>query len=867
MKRVDLILAFLAILAPQAVSAAQQDRIVLPTNTVPERYTLAVAPDATAMTFAGSVTIDVEVRNPTTTIVLNAADLAFRRVSLDDTGGTPKTVFDSTAETATLTFPQTVSAGHHKLAIEYTGKINPHAAGLFALDYDTRKGKKRALFTQFENSDARRFLPCWDEPAHKAVFVLTATVPGDEMAVSNTPIASSESLPGGLKRVHFAVTPKMSSYLLFFGLGDFERISRKVNGVDVGVIVKRGDTARGEFALDAAAHILPFYEDYFAVKYPLPKLDLIAGPGESQFFGAMENWGAIFYFERDLLLDPHFSTETDRRGVYITVAHEMAHQWFGDLVTMAWWDDLWLNEGFASWMEYKATDHFHPEWNVWLRSLTSKEGAMRTDARNGTHPIIQPIRDVLQANQAFDVITYSKGQAVIRMLENYVGADAFRDGVRRYIKAHAYGNTVSDDLWRELDKTSPAPVTLIAHDFTLHSGVPLLRVSKGAESLRVTEDRYTEDGSGKKDARWHVPVVAGSPGTDARWRGMVSGDSTTDIPKQAGSVVIVNRGQSGYFRTLYDPASLTAIAAQFPALDPADQLGLLNDTRALGYAGYTSVGDFLSLASGASADLDPMVIDTIASRLEALDFLYEGLPGQSAFRAFGRRVLGPAQSRFGMKAHPGEGPNAPIARGSVLSALSEFDDPTVIGEARRAFAMFLKDPSSLSGDERRSVLEIVALHADGATWDQIHALARQAPTSLEKHEFYILLGTTHDEALATRALDLALTDEMPVTTRPSMLGAVSEYHPRLALAFLSAHFDTFNRLLEPDSRTAFAPGLASGAHDMETLAMLRRYADAHIPANARNAEQKAESAIVYAAKVRDTRLPEADKWLAAHANR
>ena len=208
--------------------------------------------------------------------------------------------------------------------------------------------------------------------------------------------------------MRFADSPKMSSYLLFFGLGDFDRISRMVNGVDVGVIVKRGDTDQARYALDAAAHILPYYEDYFGVKYPLPKLDLVAGPGQSQFFGAMENWGAIFFFERDVIIDPKISTEDDKRGVYITIAHEMAHQWFGDLVTMDWWDGIWLNEGFASWMEYKATDSFHPEWNVWLRALGAKERALRVDARDGTHPIIQPIHDVFQANEAFDTITYSK---------------------------------------------------------------------------------------------------------------------------------------------------------------------------------------------------------------------------------------------------------------------------------------------------------------------------------------------------------------------------------------------------------------------------------------------------------------------------
>ncbi|HEX4859618.1 MAG TPA: M1 family metallopeptidase, partial [Rhizomicrobium sp.] len=458
------ILGICACMVVAAAGTAQAaNRVVLPTNVTPSHYDIQIATNATQLSFTGSVKIDVDAKQPAKTITLNAADLVFGKVSLSGEAAAPKVSYDAKEQTATLTFAQAFAAGHHVLAIDYRGKINEQAAGIFALDYDTAKGKKRAIFTQFENSDARRFIPSWDEPNKKATFTLTATVPADQMAIANTPISATESLPGGLKRVSFAPSPKMSSYLLFFGLGDFERVSRKVDGVDIGVIVKRGDTAKADYALDAAAHILPYYEDYFGVKYPLPKLDLIGGPGSSQFFGAMENWGAIFYFERDLEIDPKLSTEADRRGVYVTIAHEMAHQWFGDLVTMDWWDDLWLNEGFASWMEVKATDHFHPEWHVWLDSQDAKEAAMRVDARAGTHPIVQPILDVFQANQAFDTITYEKGQAVIRMLENYTGEDAFRAGVRNYIKAHAYGNTVTDDLWRELDKTSPRPVTKVAH--------------------------------------------------------------------------------------------------------------------------------------------------------------------------------------------------------------------------------------------------------------------------------------------------------------------------------------------------------------------------------------------------------------------
>ncbi len=856
-------LIFASYSTASGTNAAQ--RVVLPQDVAPSHYDIAIVTDAPHMTFAGSVKIDLQVNRPTRSIKLNAADLAFDRITLSGVAGAPKVAFDAKEETATLTFPADIEAGRHVLGIDYRGKINQQAAGLFALDYDTSKGKKRALFTQFENSDARRFIPSWDEPNKKATFTLVATVPADEMALSNTPIASTKSLSAGLKRVTFLTSPKMSSYLLFFGQGDFERVSRKVNGVDIGVIVKRGDADKGGYALDAAAHILPYYEDYFGVKYPLPKLDLIAGPGSSQFFGAMENWGAIFYFERDLEIDSRTSTESDKRGVYITIAHEMAHQWFGDLVTMDWWDDLWLNEGFASWMELKATDQFHPEWKVWLESQDEKEGAMRLDARSGTHPIIQPIIDVFQANEAFDSITYSKGQAVIRMLENYVGADAFRAGVRNYIKAHAYGNTVTDDLWRELDKTSPRPVTAIAHDFTLQPGVPLIRVAPSKNGVRLSQDRFAVDATGGVPLSWRVPVLERSLDGKSVWRGVVQRSAPVELADRAG--VMVNEGQAGYFRTLYDPALLKSVAARFRGLSAEDQLGVLNDSRALGYSGYEPLTDFLSLAGQADPSMDAQVLDTLAGKLQGIDSLYNDLPGQSAFRAFGRRLLMPLFAAVGWDAKPNESQNVTLLRASLLDALGQFDDPAIVAEARKRFATYLKYSSHMAPDTRRSVLTILARHSSPAEWEQLHALATEETSTLAKRELYTLLGTPQDKALARQALDLALTSEPAVTTRPDIIASVGNRYPDMAFDFVNAHLALVNSWLEADSRDQYAAGIAANSHDAAMIEKLKAFAKAHIPDTARGSAIKAESAVALAVQIRAKRLPDVDHWLNLHATR
>ena len=424
--------AAFAVAAPTALPAQAADTVdtslptQLPRTAVPHHYAITVTPHASPLTFDGKVSIDLEVTKATQELVLNAADLKLSTATLrPSSGGSPLTArvrIDADAQTATLTFPRSIAPGAYRLDIAYSGKINTQANGLFALDYMNAEGKDaRSLFTQFEAADARRFVPSWDEPDYKATFDLVARVPAKEMAVSNMPAASSRNIPGGLKEVRFQRSPIMSSYLLFFATGDFERISKQAGGREVGIVMSRGNGAKAQFALDAEAQILPYYNSYFGTPYPLPKLDNVAGPGQSQFFGAMENWGAIFTFERVLLNDPSITTERDRQAIFSVEAHEMAHQWFGDLVTMAWWDDLWLNEGFASWMENKTTQHFHPDWSADVDRVGSREAAMNFDSFVTTHPVVQEVRTVEQANQAFDAISYSKGESVISMLEGFAG--------------------------------------------------------------------------------------------------------------------------------------------------------------------------------------------------------------------------------------------------------------------------------------------------------------------------------------------------------------------------------------------------------------------------------------------------------------
>jgi len=859
----------------KTVKAAPEATTQLPRGVAPTHYDISLTPDAAKASFAARAVISVTVAKATDSITLNAADLKFAGASIAPAAGggavEATTSVNADAQTATFKFARALAPGMYRLTLDYSGAIGTQAVGLFSLDYPGADGKQqRALFTQFENSDARRMIPSWDEPAYKASFALDVTVPAGQMAVSNMP-GKAETLADGRQRVRFAATPKMSTYLLFFGLGDFERAAATVDGVELGVITRRGAIKQAEFALESSKTILKEYNDYFGVRYPLPKLDNVAGPGQSQFFSAMENWGAVFTFEYALLLDPAISTQGDRQNVFVTAAHEMAHQWFGDLVTMRWWDDLWLNEGFASWMEGRMTQKAHPEWNAHLDAVGSRDGAMVRDSTAATHPVVQHIETVEQASQAFDEITYQKGEAVIRMLEAYVGEDAWRNGVRAYMKAHAYGNTVSDDLWKQIEKAAKKPVTAIAHDFTLQPGVPLIRVgepvcSKGKTTVPLTQAEFSRDRPDKQALAWRVPVIARiAGGKDARTL-VAGGKGSVSLP--GCGAVIVNAGQSGYYRTLYAPKQFAALAQQFAGLAPIDQIGLLSDSAALGLAGLQPASDVLALAKGAPLGAEPQVWSRIAGVLAGLHVRYEGEPErQRVLDAFAVARLAPVMAQLGWTAREGEA--APVAnlRNQLIGTLSDMGDATVIAEARRRYAAMDQDPAAVPGQLRKIVLAVVAEHADAATWDGLRARAKAEKTPLLKSNLYALLGSARDKALAERALQLALTDEPGLTSSATMIGAVAANYPEMAFDFALANQDKMNQRIDATSRSRYYARLAYRSSDPAMVAKLNAYAGAHLAPSARGDVEAAIAAIQDRVKVKAERLPEIDAWLKQNGGR
>jgi len=472
---------------------------------------------------------------------------------------------------------------------------------------------------------------------------------------------------------------------------------------------------------------------------------------------------------------------------------------------------------------------------------------------------------VLQAAGAFDTITYSKGKMVIRTLESYLGEEAFRDGVRRYMAAHAYGNTVTDDLWREMDRGSSRPVIDIAHDLTRQAGVPMIdllgaRCADGRTTVTLAQGRFAIDASSSAAHTWRVPVALGVvAGPTAQV--LVSGPAPRDVQVAGCGPLVLNAGQASYLRVRYDAAGLRALTTALPTLASADQLGVVNDARSLAFNAQLPMAALLELLRAVPADADPVVLGSMVDRLRDIDRLVDGLPIQAAWRTFARARLAPLLARVGWQGAVGESANETMLRAAMLPALATFGEPAVVADARARFERFVAGPDSLDAETRRIVLQIVADQAEPRSWEALHRLAREARTENERDEGYTLLASTRDVALARRALALALSGEPPATTVPAMIAAVAVLHPRLAVDFAVAHWAAIEPLIEPDSRVQFVPHLAGASWDDALRPVLDRFARAHIPVGARQELVKSEANLRDQSRIRRERMPEVGRWL------
>ena len=848
----------------------------LPKDVVPAWYDLKLTPDTEKRTFSGRETVQIEIKKPTVRCVFNAENLVITEPELTALGTTdilrPTVATDAAQQTCTLTFPSELPVGTYRLNVHFTGKINQDGAGLFASTYTGADGKPETMLcTQMEPTNARRLFPCWDEPSFRAKFrvgVELQAASKELTAVANMPLENSTPLPDGGMLRQFQMTPPMASYLVVLAIGDFDQLTGEADGIPIHVIAARGRVRNGRYALESAEKILHFYDEYFGVKFPLPKLDLIAVSGGGGFGGAMENWGGITFAEPALLYDPATSSQSQQERVFEVIAHEMAHQWFGDLVTMAWWDNLWLNEGFAEWMGESATDHFNPAWQYWENIASNKNVAMTSDARSTTHPIQQPVVNEMDAERAFDEITYNKGQAFIRMLQNYLGADRFREGLRGYMKAHAYGNTTTADLWAALAEASGEPVSDIAAQWTEQPGFPLVSVTRNSAEpgkVKLSQRRFTVHDPNAAPLHWKIPVTFAAVDSKAVGQWLLDGDKTFPDPT-GGSPLKFNFGGTGYYRVAYDEATLRPLLTRFNELDAPDQSNLLRDAWAAVNADLGSMTAYLDMVKVLRPDAtNPLVWTQVCGVARTVDGLYVG--GDPAARAGWRQamifVLRPVFKHYGWQPAPDEGAPAKELRAALIERLGLFGDPEIVGACQERFAAFVKDPVVLPPDIRRAVCNVVGHYADAATYDALLAQANQAGSDEQKMLFYGALAGAADPALARKTLGLAVREDTPNNYLYPLLGGVSATgeQPDLETKFLLANLNKLVGKVSPMGKNLMVPRAYEAFNDAARADELERYAaQPGAVADPTQVKKSAES-IRADADLKARALPEIDRWV------
>ena len=774
---------------------AFENRLILPENVTPVNYKLRLNPDLTKFNFCGEVSIKVTIKNPTHEIVLNSAELEIENVSVvagQNEVNISEFRLDEDTETLHIITTDIFPAGDSNIDIRYKGELNDRLLGFYRSSYEDQNGDQRFLAaTQFESTDARRAFPCWDEPERKSTFDVTLTVRQEFTAVSNMPIVSETINDDGTKSLDFDTTPKMSTYLLAFIVGDIACIEKKSkSGTLMRVWTTSGKESQGQFALETSLDLLDFYNEYFGIPFPLPKLDHLAIPDFAA--GAMENWGAITYREVALLVDPENSSAGTRQIVASIISHEMAHMWFGDLVTMKWWNDLWLNESFASWMGDKAVDAIHPEWEMWTQFLTADTAsAFNLDGLSNSHPIEQEVNNPAEIGQLFDAISYSKGGSVLRMLEDYLGPKDFQNGIRHYMDKHSYNNAETKDLWDSLAHASGKPVEQVMNSWVQQTGFPVINVAKKEGSLSVNQNRFLyenilDDRSVKDKTKWQIPLNVGFHGETSRIS-VLFADETTEInlSDEIGEWFKLNPDQTGFYRVNYESADILNFkkAIQNGTLPPRDRLGLQGDAFALCKAGYTSPKTFLNLAEAYSGETDASVLSDLSNGLRNIENLIETFDFHETFREFCRGIFLNTYKTTGWDKKPNEGHLDSLLRSTALSNLGHYGDPEVLAEAKKRFELYCTDTNLVHPDLRSLVFQLTASQGGQDTYEKMWELEKSATLQEEKVRLHGALASFQDEYLQKQTLKRSLTSDIRVQDSIRVIVAVSSTQKGRALAW------------------------------------------------------------------------------------
>jgi aminopeptidase N len=683
-------------------------------------------------------------------------------------------------QTATLTVPRALPKGAAEIKIVYTGILNDKLRGFYL---STEASGRRHAVTQFEATDARRAFPGFDEPAFKATFDISLTIDAGETAISNGRIVSDTPAADGRHTVRFATTPRMSTYLVALAVGRFECLEGSAEDIPIRICSTQGKKELGRTALELAGRLLAYFNQYFAIKYPFGKLDVLAVPDFAA--GAMENTAAIFYREIDLLVDPKDASLATSKRIASVLAHEMAHQWFGDLVTMKWWDDLWLNEGFATWMEGRALATLHPEWNVSVDQAIATQTALNLDGLASTHAIHARAETPSEIDEAFDAIAYEKGAAVLRMLENYLGTETFRKGINAYLQAHAYGSGTSQDFWTTMTAESGKPIDRILPTFVNQAGVPLVDVASacrdGRMDVTAAQRRFFLDPAlvNRSSELWQLPLCVKTGNTAS---GAGAQDASCQVLSQArqaltiehgacSSWLFANPGAQGYYRTAYSPEALRALVPRVKdVLTAPERLSLIGDEWALVRAGRHGVGEYLTLAAGFGSEQTDGVLSSITERLAVIhEYLSTGAI-RPQFEAFVRTLFGPLFQQIGFESAAADSEEARALRATLIETLGTTGgDQDVAARARAALDRALSGGAPLDPTLAGAIIDVAAGHGDRALQDALLDASDRAVAPAEHYRYLYALARFRDPALIDRALEYALTSKLRSQDTPGFL--------------------------------------------------------------------------------------------------
>jgi len=762
MKRILLVL----VAGLVACVAANAQR--LPGGAVPDHYALTVNMNFANNSYDGDETIDLKLTKPSNSITLNAVDIDFHEVTVGAGGQVQnaKVSADEKTETATFTVDKQLPAGPATVHIKFSGHLNDRLRGFYLSTYNGRKYE----VSQMEATDAREAFPCFDEPDYKATFDITAIVDKGDTAISNGMIISDKPGPGDKHTIKFSTSPKMSSYLVALTVGDWKCASDEVDGIKLNVCTVPGRENMTRYPLDATKAILHYYNNYYAMKYPLPKLDQIAVPDFGA--GAMENWGAIIYRETALLIDEKTASEGSKQGVAATIAHEVAHQWFGDLVTMKWWDDVWLNEGFATWMTPHPLAQWKPEWMEGQDVVQNTGNSLSGDSVQYTRPIHQAAEVRAEIESLFDGIAYGKTAAVLHMLEGYLGPETFRAGVNLYLKEHAYGNATASDFWDAMTRSSRQPVDRIMPTFVMQPGAPFVAVQAKCEggntTLNLSQKRYfkiPDEFNAPNDQLWQIPVCAKGVNETSAGKPecfLMTRREQQFTLKGCSKFVFPDAGALGYYRFDYDAAALHSLGNSVEhVLTPEERIALVDNEWALMRIGRHSVGDYLALGEQFKNTPGAALLNGYADRLELINDFIVTDADRPQFQAWLRNAFSPMMRQLGYAARPDDTPEHKQKRGILFRVLGDVaQDPAVIQQARTLIQQYMKDPPSVDPTLAGAVVTVAARHGDAELYQQYKAYLKTAKTPQLYYRFFYGLAEFPQPALTRQTLDSTLTSDV-----------------------------------------------------------------------------------------------------------